>query len=144
VDADGLLNVSAVEQSSGVQASIEVKPSYGLTDGEIETMLRDSIEHAGDDKRLRSLREQQVEADRTIEALEAALAQDGERLLDEDERKQVERALGALKAVVRADEEKVIKDAIQQLEVACGFYVERRMNQSIQQAMSGHKVDEFE
>ncbi|PVV08391.1 MAG: Fe-S protein assembly chaperone HscA [gamma proteobacterium symbiont of Ctena orbiculata] len=144
VDADGLLNVSAVEQSSAVQASIEVKPSYGLTDSEIETMLRDSIEHAGEDKQLRSLREQQVEADRTIEALEAALAEDGDRLLNSDERQQVEQALGALKSVARADQQKVIKEAMEQLESACGFYVERRMNQSIQQAMSGHKVDEFE
>jgi molecular chaperone HscA len=144
VDADGLLNVSAVEQSSGVQASIEVKPAYGLTDNEIETMLRDSIAHAGEDKQLRSLREQQVEADRTIEALEAALTEDGDRLLNSDERQQVEQALGALKAVARADEQKVIKEAMRQLEGASGFYVERRMNQSIQQAMSGHKVDEFE
>ncbi|MEW8047089.1 MAG: Hsp70 family protein, partial [Candidatus Thiodiazotropha sp.] len=144
VDADGLLNVSAVEQSSGVQASIEVKPSYGLTDNEIESMLRDSIEHAGEDKQLRSLREQQVEADRVIEALEAALTEDGDRLLESDERQQVEQALGALKSVARADDQKVIKGAIEQLESVCGFYVERRMNQSIKQAMSGHKVDEFE
>jgi molecular chaperone HscA len=144
VDADGLLNVSAVEQSSGVQASIEVKPSYGLTDNEIETMLRDSIEHAGEDKQLRSLREQQVEADRVIEALEAALAEDGDQLLAADERQLVEQALEAVKTVARADDQKVIKTAIEQLESRCGFYVERRMNQSIQQAMSGHKVDEFE
>ncbi|MGD9168650.1 MAG: Fe-S protein assembly chaperone HscA [Candidatus Thiodiazotropha sp.] len=143
VDADGLLSVSAVEQSSGVQASIEVKPSYGLTDNEIETMLRDSIEHAGEDKQLRSLREQQVEADRVIEALEAALAEDGDRLLDTEERRQVEQALEALKSVARAEDQKLIKGAIEQLENRCGFYVERRMNQSIQQAMSGHKVDEF-
>ncbi|MES9993519.1 MAG: Fe-S protein assembly chaperone HscA [Candidatus Thiodiazotropha sp.] len=144
VDADGLLSVSAVEQSSGVQASIEVKPSYGLTDNEIETMLRDSIVHAGEDKQLRSLREQQVEADRVIEALQAALAEDGDRLLDPTERQQVERALDALRSVARADDQKTIKAAIEQLEASCGFYVERRMNQSIQQAMSGHKVDEFE
>jgi molecular chaperone HscA len=144
VDADGLLSVSATEQSSGVQASIEVKPSYGLTDNEIETMLRESIEHASEDKQLRSLREQQVEADRVIEALEAALDEDGERLLDADERQRVEQALDALKSVARADDQKEIKSAIDRLESACGFYVERRMNQSIQQAMSGHKVDEFE
>jgi molecular chaperone HscA len=144
VDADGLLNVSAVEQSSGIQASIEVKPSYGLTDTEIETMLRDSIAHAGEDKLLRSLREQQVEADRVIEALEAALADDGDRLLTAEERRQVEQALDALKSVARADDQKLIKEAVEALEKACGFYVERRMNQSIQQAMSGHKVDEFD
>ncbi|MCU7936577.1 MAG: Fe-S protein assembly chaperone HscA [Candidatus Thiodiazotropha sp. (ex Dulcina madagascariensis)] len=144
VDADGLLSVSAIEQSSGVQASIEVKPSYGLTDNEIETMLRDSIAHAGEDKLARDLREQQVEADRVIEALEAALAEDGERLLDQKERQRVESALDGLRAVARADQRQVIKAAITALEKRCGFYVERRMNQSIQQAMSGHKVDEFE
>ncbi len=144
VDADGLLSVSARETGSGVQASIEVKPSYGLTDNEIETMLRDSIAHAGDDKLARSLREQQVEAARTIEALEAALADDGERLLNSEERRQVEDALAALRQVAQSDDQKQIKAGIEALEQACGFYVERRMNQSIQQAMSGHKVDEFE
>jgi molecular chaperone HscA len=144
VDADGLLSVSAREMASGVQASIEVKPSYGLTDNEIETMLKDSIAHAGEDKLARSLREQQVEASRTIEALESALADDGERLLDADERHRVETALDELRALTQADDQKTIKSGIEKLEQVCGFYVERRMNQSIQQAMSGHKVDEFE
>ena len=144
VDADGLLNVSAVEQSSGVQASIEVKPSYGLTDHEIETMLRESIAHASEDKQARSLREQQVEADRVIEALRAALAEDGDRLLNEEERQQVNAALEALRAVIKDGDQSSIKNQIAELEKSCGFYVERRMNQSIQQAMSGHSVDEFE
>ena len=144
VDADGLLSVSARETTSGVEASIEVKPSYGLTDNEIETMLTESIAHAGEDKQARSLREQQVEAARTIEALEAALAADGDRLLDADERETVEAALEALRGLSRSDDEKAIKQGIEKLEQVCGFYVERRMNQSIQQAMSGHKVDEFE
>jgi molecular chaperone HscA len=144
VDADGLLNVSALEQSSGVQASIEVKPSYGLSDGEIENMLRDSMLHAQQDKQARSLREQQVEADRVIEALEAALVADGERLLSVDERQQVEESLNALRTIARSDDPDQIKAAIERLEEACGFYVERRMNQSIQAAMAGHKVNEFE
>ncbi|MEJ2461551.1 MAG: Fe-S protein assembly chaperone HscA [Candidatus Thiodiazotropha sp.] len=144
VDADGLLSVSAREMSSGVEASIEVKPSYGLTDNEIETMLRESIAHAGEDKQARSLREQQVEAARTIEALEAALASDGHRLLDTDERRLVEAALEELRDLAQSDDERAIKSGIEKLEEVCGFYVERRMNQSIQQAMSGHKVDEFE
>ena len=144
VDADGLLSVSAVEQSSGVQASIEVKPAYGLTDSEVETMLRESILHAQDDKQARSLREQQVEADRVIEALEAALTADGDRLLNAAEREQVEAALNGLRAVARSDDGKQIKTGIEALEKACGFYVERRMNQSIQAAMSGHNVSEFE
>ena len=144
VDADGLLSVSAVEQSSGVQASIEVKPSYGLSDGEIETMLRDSMTYAQEDKQARSLREQQVEADRVIEALEAALAADGERLLNAQERQQVDSALDGLRALARDDDAARIKAAIEALEQTCGFYVERRMNQSIQTAMAGHKVNEFE
>ncbi|MES9830636.1 MAG: Fe-S protein assembly chaperone HscA [Candidatus Thiodiazotropha sp. LLP2] len=144
VDADGLLSVSAIEQSSGVQANIEVKPSYGLTDQEIETMLRDSIAHASEDKRARSLREQQVEAERVIEALQAALAEDGHYLLNDVERQQVNEALSSLQAVLQDGSLEQIKNQIAELEKSCGFYVERRMNQSIQQAMSGHSVDEFE
>ncbi|MCG8006964.1 MAG: Fe-S protein assembly chaperone HscA [Candidatus Thiodiazotropha lotti] len=144
VDADGLLSVSAIEQSSGVQANIEVKPSYGLTDQEIETMLRDSIAHADQDKQARSQREQQVEAERVIEALQAALAEDGERLLDAKERQQVDAALETLRNVSKDGDQEQIKNQIAELEKSCGFYVERRMNQSIQQAMSGHSVDEFE
>ncbi|MCU7798146.1 MAG: Fe-S protein assembly chaperone HscA [Candidatus Thiodiazotropha sp. (ex Myrtea spinifera)] len=144
VDADGLLNVSAKEMSSGVQTSIEVKPSYGLTDNEIETMLRDSIAHASKDKLARSLREQQVEAARTIEALEAALSDDGDRLLNPDERSTVESALEELRGLAQSDDLKIIKQGIEELERVCGFYVERRMNQSVQQAMSGHNVEEFE
>ncbi len=143
VDADGLLSVSAIEQSSGVQAHIEVKPSYGLTDQEIETMLRDSIAHANADKLARNLREQQVEAERVVEALVSALAEDGDRLLDAAERARVDRALDDLKGVVAATDPQQIKARIAKLEKACGFYVERRMNQSIQQAMSGHSLDEF-
>ncbi|MCW8904268.1 Fe-S protein assembly chaperone HscA, partial [Sedimenticola sp.] len=93
VDADGLLSVEAQEQSSGVRASVEVKPSYGLTDGEIESMLRESIDHAQEDMEARKLREQQVEAERVIEALTAALEDDGDALLNADERSSVESAL---------------------------------------------------
>jgi molecular chaperone HscA len=143
VDADGLLSVDAVEQSSGVQARIEVKPSYGLTDQEIETMLRDSITHATEDKQARSLREQQVEAERVIEALESALAEDGEKLLNKTERRQIDEALEALRAVVGDTNPKRIKERISLLETQCACYVERRMNQNIQKAMSGHTVDEF-
>jgi len=144
VDADGLLNVSAREMESGVEAGIAVKPSYGLTDGEIERMLRDSIDHAGEDKVARGLREQQVEAARTVEALEAALADDGDRLLNVEERGRIESALESLREEAGGGDPRRIRTAIEKLEAACGFYVERRMNQSIQRAMSGHKVDEFE
>ena len=144
VDADGLLSVSALEESSGVQASIEVKPSYGLNDQEIEQMLRDSLSHAEEDKQARSLREQQVEAERVIEALEAALAADGERLLSAAERQPIDQALSQLKAVARGEDPAAIKAAVEALEQSCGFYVERRMNQGIQAAMSGHNVEDFE
>lgn len=144
VDADGLLSVTAREQSSGVRAQVEVKPSYGLTDAEIETMLRDSMDHAGEDLQARRLREQQVEARRTLEALRAALANDGDVLLDGSERDRVELALSQLERTAAGDDPEAIKSATEELERTCDFYVERRMNRSIQDAMAGHKVEEFE
>jgi len=145
VDADGLLSVTAQEQTSGVQSSIEVKPSYGLTDIEIETMLRDSMDHAQEDMETRRLREQQVEADRVIEALQAAMAEDADVYMDPVEREQIEQALQALiNTRAETDQASVIKKEIAKLEKACGAYVERRMNASIQKAMSGHSVTEFD
>ncbi len=144
VDADGLLSVEAEEQSSGVKASVEVKPSYGLTDGEIESMLRDSMDHAQDDMGARRLREQQVEAQRVIEALASALSDDGKELLSPEEMQQVESALGALVEVAGSDDHQVIKKGIEAREERCEFYVERRMNASVRKAMSGHTIEEFE
>lgn len=143
VDADGLLSVTAQEQTSGVQAHIEVKPSYGLTDSEIETMLRASMEHAQGDMQARRLREQQVEADRVVEALQAALRADGERFLDADERAAIEQAAAALEKARAGDDHRAIKAAIERLEAASSAYVERRMNANIQKAMAGHAVEEF-
>jgi molecular chaperone HscA len=143
VDADGLLNVTAVEQSSGVRARVEVKPSYGLTDAEVETMLRDSMAHAGEDLGARRLREQQVEARRTLEALRAALASDGDDLLDSQERNRVEDALSLLEKIAVGDDPGAIRAATEDLERACEFYVERRMNRSIHDAMTGQKVEEL-
>jgi molecular chaperone HscA len=145
VDADGLLNVDAEEQGSGVRASVEVKPSYGLTDSEVESMLRDSISHAQNDLEARRLREQQVEGQRVVEALTAALADDATELLSEEEFQQVKASLDQfiLKLESLSDAE-AIKTEVERLEKSCGFYVERRMNSSVKKAMSGHKVDEFE
>lgn len=143
VDADGLLSVEAEEASSGVRAQVEVKPSYGLSDGEIEGMLRDSIDHAQEDMESRRLREQQVEAQRVIEALTSALADDGDALLNDDERQQVEAALSVLAETAEGSSHLAIKQSIESLEKACEFYVERRMNSSVSQAMSGHSIDEF-
>ncbi|HTN31850.1 MAG TPA: Fe-S protein assembly chaperone HscA, partial [Pseudomonas sp.] len=102
VDADGLLSVAARELGSGVEASIQVKPSYGLTDGEITRMLKDSFEHAGDDMAARSLREAQVDARRLIEAVQAALQADGERLLDADERLVIDAEMERLQALLES------------------------------------------
>jgi len=143
VDADGLLSVTARESTTGVQSSIEVKPSYGLEDNEIEQMLRDSMDYAKDDMDARRLREQQVEGDRVIEALVAALQADGDKYLDQQERKEVDLALSTLQQVNTGNDSGEIKTAIENLEHVCAPFVERRMNSSIRDAMSGHNVDEF-
>jgi len=143
VDADGLLNVSAREQVSGVEARIEVKPSYGLTDSEIERMLRDSIVHAQDDVQARNLREQQVEADRVLESVQAALAADGERLLDAGERARISTALEALRDRRNGPDPAGIKQAIADVDLATRDFAMRRMDESVRAALAGHRVDEF-
>ncbi len=144
VDADGLLNVTAEEKTQGVTSSIEVKPSYGLGDSEIESMLRDSMEFAAADKDARRLREEQVDADRVLEALQAALATDGDRLLDAQERSVIDAAAEKLSELRSGTDYQAIKQAIKAVEKASSGYVERRMNSSIRDAMAGHSVDEFE
>ena len=144
VDADGLLGVRAQEKTSGVSASVEVKPSYGLTDTEIETMLRDSFEHAEQDMHAKNLAERQVEARRVLEALRAALEKDGQALLSGDERESIMRAQSELEAVSEADDPERIKQAIGSLERASETFVARRMNQSVRRVMRGHRVEEFE
>ncbi|OQX04634.1 MAG: Fe-S protein assembly chaperone HscA [Thiothrix lacustris] len=143
VDADGLLNVTAQEQTTGITAGVEVKPSYGLSDTEIETMLRDSMTYARDDMEARRLREQQVEADRAIEALDAALQVDGEVLLSAAEREYILGFRTKLAALRPSNNYLAIEDGIKALEKAAEAYVERRMNASIRAAMTGHRVDEF-
>lgn len=144
VDADGLLNVTAQETTTNASAGVEVKPSYGLSDNEIETMLRDSMDHAREDMEARRLREQQVEADRSIEALDAALATDGEVMLTADEREILAAAREQLLQLRQGTDPKAIEAGIKALEKAAESYVERRMNASIRDAMAGHRVDEFE
>ncbi|MEN8106424.1 MAG: Fe-S protein assembly chaperone HscA [Pseudomonadota bacterium] len=144
VDADGLLGVTAEEQTTAVKSSIEVKPSYGLSDSEIETMLKDSMAHAQEDMQQRRLREQQVEADRVLEALRAALAEDGDRMLDAGERAAIDVAALHLESVRGGSDNRAIREAIAAVEKASAVYVERRMNNSIRQAMAGHRIDEFE
>ena len=143
VDADGLLNVGAEEQRTGAKATIEVKPSYGLTDVEIETMITDSMRNAKVDMEARKLREQQVDADRTLEALDSAIASDGEVLLSVDEKN---RLLVVRTALVKAKESgttATIKAAIKALEAAAAFYVARRMDGNIRTAMAGQNINKF-
>jgi molecular chaperone HscA len=142
VDADGLLSVHAREENSGTEARVDVKPSYGLTDDEIETMLRASIEHAEDDMQARSLREQQVEAKRVVEALDSAIKADAALLTDE-EGVAVAQARETLLAAATGDDVHSIEKAIKALEAACEGFVARRMNMSIREAMKGHSIDEY-
>jgi len=143
VDADGLLSVTAREETTGVESGIEVKPSYGLSDSEIETMLRDSMEHAEEDVAARRLLEQQVEADRVLESLAVALVQDRE-LLTEAERNRIEQAAFNLQAKRDGNDPQAIKAAMQELEQVTGEFVARRMNSSIRKALAGHNIEEFD
>lgn len=143
VDADGLLSVSAKEQTTGTESSIQVKPSYGLTDNEIEHMLLDSFDHAKDDASIRMLREKQVEADRVIEALTAAIEENGDSLLSQEERADIDANLQNLMTVKVGDDIRTIKQAISQLDKATQEFAARRMNVSINKALTGHKLDEF-
>jgi len=143
VDADGLLNVSAREETTGAAAHIEVKPSYGLTDSEIEQMLRDSISHAESDMAARQLRETQVDADRVLEAVHAALQADGDRYLNQDERGRVDVALESLRTARAGSDAAAIKSAIQAVDEATREFAMRRMDASVRAALAGHRLDEF-
>jgi len=144
VDADGLLSVTAHELLSGVESSVQVKPSYGLSDDEITRMLKESMDHAREDMDLRQLREQQVEADRVIDALRVALAKDGVALLSDEERAEIQRGMDAvIQAATHSKDYKAVKSAIDALNRGTTEFAARRMNASIQQALSGQKVDDF-
>lgn len=144
VDADGLMSVTALETTSGVIAEIVVKPSYGLTDSEIETMLRASMEHARDDMEIRMHKEQQVEAQRVIEAIDAALVEDGEALLNPQERASIVAPRDALASALPSAATAELKQLIKAIESASEFYVARRMNNSVQQALTGKQIDEVD
>lgn len=141
VDADGLLNVSAEEKSTGVQASIQVKPSYGLTDEQVAGMISGSMQHARQDMQLRLLREQQVEADRVLDAVNAALTSDA-ALLSATELATIQQSLAKLNTVKQQDDTAAIKAAIEQTNQLTDEFAARRMDKSIRLALQGHKVDE--
>jgi molecular chaperone HscA len=146
VDADGLLTVEAEELSQGVKANVTVKPSYGLSDEEITGMLQASFEHAEEDLEQRRLAEARVEGLRVVEALQAALASDGDKLLNAEERSIIDASLEELLAAVKTEKisAEEIEVAAKNVEKVCEFYVERRMNSGIQEAMAGHNINEFE
>ena len=143
VDADGLLSVSAREQTSGVEARVEVKPSYGLSDGEVETMLRESFAHAREDMDARNLREAQIDADRLVENVTAALAADGEELLSLTERDSILARLDELGTVRQGDDLKKIKHAISETDKVTQDFAARRMDAGMRKALTGHKLSEF-
>ncbi|SFN71563.1 molecular chaperone HscA [Formivibrio citricus] len=142
IDADGLLSVSAREQSSGVESSIVVKPSYGLSDEEISRMLTDSMQHAQDDIEARKLAEARVEAESLSSATRAALASDGE-LLNTDERAQVEAALESLALCAAKNDPAAIVAATEALNAATTEFAGRRMDAAVRKGLSGHKLDEI-
>jgi molecular chaperone HscA len=144
VDADGLLSVAARELSSGVEASIQVKPSYGLTDGEIARMLQDSFQHAGDDKVARALAEHQVDAQRLLEAVEAALQADGERLLDPEERQAIDAEMDALRALQDSDDGVAIEQQTQRLTQITDAFAARRLDATVKAALAGRQLNDIE
>ncbi|MDC7703447.1 Fe-S protein assembly chaperone HscA [Vogesella indigofera] len=140
VDADGLLAVTAREMISGVEASIEVKPSYGLSDDEITRMLTDSIAHVADDINARKLREAMVDADSLLDAIGVALASDAD-LLDETERATLDEAMQALRDAIAAESTKDINACSHKLNQASEPFAARRMDRNIQRALTGKNIE---
>lgn len=141
VDADGLLSVSARETTTGVEASVVVKPSYGLTDDDIVRMLREGNKSAAEDMRARELRESKVEARRVIESTKSALAEDGD-LLGVEERRDVDVLVDALLAVIDSDDVDAVKTASDRLAKGTETLAERRMDRAIRSALAGRSLDD--
>ncbi|WP_394210931.1 Fe-S protein assembly chaperone HscA [Enterovibrio calviensis] len=142
VDADGLLSVTAMEKSTQVQSSIQVKPSYGLSDDEVVNMIKSSFTHAQDDKDARYLAEQRVEADRVIEGLLVAIQADAQVLLTDIEQKTLVQAIEALIALRNGDDAAAIEQGIKDTDKASQEFASRRMDKSIREALAGHSIDE--
>jgi len=143
VDADGLLSVAAQEKTTGVEASITVKPSYGLTDSDIERMLRDSFEHARDDMQARVLHESQVDGERLADGVHAALQSDG-GLLEAAHRAEIERLLEALRARLGGEDHRAIKQATDALNRATEDFASRRMDANVRKALAGQRIADLE
>ncbi|HAG77173.1 MAG TPA: Fe-S protein assembly chaperone HscA, partial [Pseudomonas sp.] len=144
VDADGLLSVSARELASGVEASIQVKPSYGLTDGEIARMLEDSFRKADEDRDARALREQLVDAQRLLEAVEAALAVDGERLLSAEERVAIDSQVAELRGLLDSQDVLAIERQTKRLSQITDAFAARRLDSTVKAALAGRRLNDIE
>jgi molecular chaperone HscA len=142
VDADGLLSVSAREKTTGIESSIVVKPSYGLTDDEVARMLQEGFSHATGDRDARALAEQRVEAEALLLSVRAALAKDAD-LLSKDERAALDAAMAALESARAATDHRAIKSAIDALNRASEHFAARRMDRAISGALAGRSVDEM-
>ncbi|OCG06999.1 Fe-S protein assembly chaperone HscA [Gilliamella sp. wkB178] len=142
VDADGLLSVTAMEKSTGIEAAIQVKPSYGLTDNEIASMIQDSINYAEQDKQSRLLTEQKVEAARVLESLQSALDKDAD-LLNEQQLNQILVAKHQLEAASHANNSYEIEKQIKIVDNVTQEFAAKRMDRSIREALAGHKVDDI-
>ena len=144
VDADGLLSVTAMEKSTKVQASIQIKPSYGLTDEEVTAMIKSSFDNAQEDLQARELAEQRVEADRVIESVIVALQADGAELLSTEEFHHIERVLKQLMDVKKGSDRDAIAQGIKALDTATQEFAARRMNASINKALTGKNLSDIE
>jgi molecular chaperone HscA len=144
VDADGLLSVSAREMGSGIEASIEVKPAYGLNNEDITRMLQESSAHARDDMLARALREQKTEAGQLLEAVTNALDQDGDALLDTATQARIRNSADQLRALLEGNDQQTIKRAIEALNQETTEFAQRRMDHSVTRALAGHKLSELE
>lgn len=144
VDADGLLSVTAMEKSTKVQASIQIKPSYGLTDEEVTAMIKSSFDNAQEDLQARELAEQRVEADRVIESVIVALQADGAELLSAEEFHHIERVLKQLMDVKQGSDRDAIAQGIKALDIATQEFAARRMNASINKALTGKNLSDIE
>lgn len=141
VDADGLLAVSARDNTTGVSASVVVKPSYGLTDDEVAAMLRSGFDHAQADRDARALAEQRVEAEGLVAALRAALAQDAD-LLGPDERAALEGGIASVDAARQGADHRALKSAVEALNRLSEPFAARRMDRSVSRALAGRRLDE--
>jgi molecular chaperone HscA len=140
VDADGLLSVGAREQSTGIEATVTVKPSYGLSDDDIARMLQESFAHADEDVSVRALAEQRVEAERIIDATQGALARDGD-LLAPHEIDAIRASVDEVRRLAQGEDHHALAAAIAALNTATGHFAELRMDRSVAQALTGRSVD---